>query len=104
MADNEVCYDCHSDDELTTEHRGQEISLFVDNEIFSRSVHMDMECIDCHSDADVEDFPHPEELEAVNCGECHDDELVDMFVQPSHGVVVGIGEAFRKIGGRKIVL
>ncbi len=84
MADNDACLDCHSDEDLTTERRGQKISLFVDDKIFSGSVHMDMECIDCHPDADVEDFPHPEQLTAVNCGECHDDERLD-FDAGIHG-------------------
>ncbi|MGB6338556.1 MAG: cytochrome c3 family protein, partial [Candidatus Aminicenantaceae bacterium] len=31
-----------------------------------------MECIDCHQDAAVEEFPHTEQLEKINCGMCHD--------------------------------
>ena len=69
---NEDCEACHSDPELATEHRGRTISLYVNFKRFARSVHGDAECIDCHQDADVEDFPHPETLEKVNCGICHD--------------------------------
>ena len=76
-ADNEVCLDCHSDEELTTEKRGREISLFLDESIFSKSVHADIECIDCHSEADVEDFPHEEVLKPVFCGDCHDDKQLN---------------------------
>jgi predicted CXXCH cytochrome family protein len=46
--------------------------MYVDFNRFSQSVHKDAECIDCHQDADVEEFPHPETLERVNCGMCHD--------------------------------
>lgn len=84
LADNEVCMDCHSDEELTTEKRGREISLFVDESVFGGSVHADMECIDCHSDADVEDFPHEEILQPVYCGDCHDDKQLN-FDAGIHG-------------------
>jgi len=69
---NEDCEACHSDPELTTERQGRTISLYVDFKRFSGAVHKDSDCIDCHQDADVEEFPHPEELERVNCGICHD--------------------------------
>jgi len=83
-ADNEVCMDCHSDEELTTEKRGRNISLFIDENIFGKSVHADIECIDCHPDADVEDFPHEEILEPVYCGDCHDDKQLN-FDAGIHG-------------------
>jgi hypothetical protein len=67
------CFDCHSDDTLTKTVRGQEVSLFVDEELYGSSVHGDMDCTDCHEDlADVED-EHEEELELVQCANCHDD-------------------------------
>ncbi len=69
---NEDCETCHSDPELTARRQGRTISMYVDFKRFSGSVHKDAECIDCHQDADVEEFPHPETLERVNCGICHD--------------------------------
>ena len=69
---NEDCEACHSDRELTTERRGRTVSLYVDFNRYGNSVHQGMDCIDCHQDADVEDFPHPEQLERVDCGICHD--------------------------------
>jgi hypothetical protein len=67
------CFDCHSDDTLTKEVRGSEISLFVDEDVFGKSVHGDLDCTDCHEDlAGVED-EHEEELQAVQCSNCHDD-------------------------------
>jgi predicted CXXCH cytochrome family protein len=69
---NDDCEACHSDPELTTKRQGRTISLYVDFKKYSESVHKDSECIDCHQDANVEDFPHPESLESVNCGMCHD--------------------------------
>jgi cytochrome b subunit of formate dehydrogenase len=69
---NEDCEACHSDPDLTTKRGGRTVSLYVDFQKFYESVHKDSECIDCHLDADVEEFPHPETLERVNCGICHD--------------------------------
>lgn len=72
------CFDCHSDDTLTKEMRGSEISLFVDEEVYGRSIHVDLDCTDCHEDlADVED-EHEETLQAVQCGNCHDDAAGDL--------------------------
>jgi len=79
-ADNEDCFDCHSDEDLDMERGGRTISVFVDEDVFTKSVHTDLECISCHEDADVEDFPHPEELEAVFCGNCHDDKQLNFDV------------------------
>jgi cytochrome b subunit of formate dehydrogenase len=82
--DNETCLDCHDDEEFETERNGRTISLHVDYAVFLRSVHGDLECIDCHVDADVEDLPHEEFLERVNCADCHDDVQAD-FDASIHG-------------------
>ncbi len=70
--ENDDCLLCHEDEGLTTGRNGREISLFVNPQMLENSVHTGMECITCHPDADVEEFPHPERLEPVNCGMCHD--------------------------------
>ena len=82
--DIESCMECHSDDELETERGVRKISLYVDQMIYQNSVHSDLECITCHADADVEDFPHPEQLEPVYCGDCHDQVQLDFEIS-SHG-------------------
>lgn len=76
---NEDCEACHSDPELKTERHGRAISLYVDFKRYSSSVHKDLDCVSCHQDADVEEFPHPEKLEMVNCGVCHEDADKDFF-------------------------
>jgi predicted CXXCH cytochrome family protein len=82
--ENDVCLDCHSDKGLSTTRKGQKISLYVDSNILAGSVHQKQSCIDCHPDADVEDFPHKERLAPVHCGNCHDDEQLE-FDQGIHG-------------------
>ncbi len=68
---NEDCETCHSDPDLTTERQGRTISLYIDSQKLAPSVHGRLNCIDCHRDAGVEEFPHPERLSAVSCGSCH---------------------------------
>jgi predicted CXXCH cytochrome family protein len=80
----EACLECHSDPGLTTERGGKQVSLFVNMKIMNNSVHKDQECVACHVDAAVEEFPHPEKLEPVNCGTCHDNAQVD-FAASIHG-------------------
>jgi cytochrome b subunit of formate dehydrogenase len=83
-AGNETCFECHSDRSLTKERRGVTVSLFVDDKLFLQSVHKNLECVDCHQDADVKEFPHPETLSRVACGNCHDDVQAD-FDASIHG-------------------
>jgi cytochrome b subunit of formate dehydrogenase len=83
-ASNEDCMECHEDNEMTMERGGREISVYVNIDQFKNSVHGEQECIDCHTDADVDDFPHEDELEKVYCGDCHDDVQLD-FNASIHG-------------------
>ncbi len=92
-ATNEDCAMCHSDPELTTERNGRTISLYINFDRFERSVHGELECVDCHSDADVEEFPHPEELEKVECGNCHSDEQEE-FDKGIHGIALKRGRPY----------
>jgi len=92
-ASNEDCQMCHSDPDLTTQRQGRTIPLFVDSEKFDQSVHRDLECVNCHYDADVEDFPHPERLEKVNCGNCHGDADEEFFAG-IHGTALKRGAPY----------
>ncbi len=92
-ASNEDCEACHSDPDLTTKRRGRTISLYVDFQKLSASSHKELDCIDCHLDADVEDFPHPEKLEMVNCGICHDDAEREFF-SGIHGIALKRGAPY----------
>ena len=77
LADNDVCYDCHSDKDLIKKLRGRTISLYIDQNQFSASVHADLECIECHTDVDPDDLPHVENLKQVYCGNCHEDKQLN---------------------------
>ena len=77
---NEDCLGCHSDKALTKIKKGKSVSLFVNNSIIGNSVHKNVKCISCHKDADVSEFPHPENLHAVDCGSCHKNALYQFSI------------------------
>lgn len=81
---NEDCAMCHDDPSLTTTRNGRQISRYIPGNILEKSVHSYLECVSCHTDAAVEDFPHPDTLQPVNCGECHDDAMTN-FLDGIHG-------------------
>ncbi len=68
----EGCLECHGEADLTrVNEAGVELSLFVDSTAYAASVHGDVSCVDCHTDA--EPVPHEARLMRVDCGLCHGD-------------------------------
>jgi len=85
------CFICHDDPDLAGEMHGSEVSMYVNPKTFGKSIHAELECIDCHTDLDgFEDFPHEDDLNEVDCGECHDD-ISSIYIQSLHGQAVEIG-------------
>ena len=68
---NDDCLTCHSDNTLTTEKNGKEISLFVDQKVFEHSAHGKLQCIACHIGFNIDDIPHKENIQPINCESCH---------------------------------
>jgi cytochrome b subunit of formate dehydrogenase len=70
--EDERCYRCHDDPELTGYRGDEEIPMFVDAGVVAASAHADLACIECHEDlAGSKRRRHPEDLEAVDCSACH---------------------------------
>jgi cytochrome b subunit of formate dehydrogenase len=69
----EDCLACHSDKSLTTEKKGKNVSLFVDQDVFHKSPHAKLVCIACHAGFDSGNIPHKEKIEPINCLTCHRD-------------------------------
>jgi len=67
------CLACHSDESLTTERRGREVSLYVDDAHFKGSVHEKLVCVACHTGFNPEELPHKANIRPVNCMTCHTD-------------------------------
>ena len=65
------CLACHSDRDLKAQN-GKAVSVNEDG--FVRSVHGDLECVDCHSQpGNYEDVPHFAVYRSVACSDCHED-------------------------------
>lgn len=84
------CMDCHEDDTLVKDRHGIPISLFIDYDLYGRSVHADEGCISCHEDVDPDDLPHEDNLARVDCSMCHDDPIEE-FERGRHGNALNRG-------------
>ena len=80
-----TCMECHSDSTLTGEKNGKEISLFINVNEFNKSVHSDLDCIDCHAGFNAENIPHKEgkDIARVDCSQCHD---TGKYSKSIHGI------------------
>lgn len=84
VEEDEECMMCHDDRTLTKEVNGRTISLFVNYRSHAISVHGKEGCTSCHSDVDVDDLPHEDVLEKVECDMCHDDQFAE-YERSLHG-------------------
>lgn len=87
------CLGCHSDETMTTDRAGKEISLYVDGAKFAESVHGKKGCTFCHEDAEVDGDEHPMPLARVSCGDCHDS-VEAVFSKSLHGKALTSGDEF----------
>jgi len=78
------CLECHSDKGLSFVKNQKKISLYVNVEKLSGSVHGDLDCTDCHDDLDESSLPHVKNPKPVDCGNCHDDVASELKKGP-HG-------------------
>jgi cytochrome b subunit of formate dehydrogenase len=82
---------CHSDPDLTGSRDGKEISVFVDEKVYRRSVHAEQECIVCHQDLAGAEMPHAEDVDPVDCSMCHDRQAED-HARSLHGRAAARGD------------
>ena len=78
---NDDCLMCHSDNTLTTEKNGKEVSLYVNQKVFDHSAHGNLKCVFCHIGFSPDDVPH-ENVQPVNCLTCHKAALVKHSFHP----------------------
>lgn len=81
---NDDCLICHDDPTLYSVTGSRRLSRYVKPDALLNSVHESIDCASCHQDAVVEDYPHPEKLQEVDCGFCHDEEK-ENFLLGVHG-------------------
>jgi thiosulfate reductase cytochrome b subunit len=87
--ENDDCLECHGDEDIEADtERGEELELYVEDEVLLSSVHEEQLCTDCHRGAqDFEDSPHNEgEALGLNCSGsgCHG-EVVTEYDRSIHG-------------------
>ena len=72
--DEHECLQCHSDPTLSkTNHAGQRIPLYIDEEVLNISAHRFIDCTTCHtSDPHADDTPLTKQSLAEKCGSCHE--------------------------------
>lgn len=89
---DEDCLLCHSDSELTkTDADGNEVSVFVDQAIFTASAHGTNTCFACHDDLTTD---HPDDSVApkpVSCARCHE-EHSESYGASVHGLALEGGD------------
>lgn len=83
---NKKCFECHGSREFKKRLKtGAEISLFIDEVEVSKSVHTDLECVNCHEDlSKVSVFPHRKIKSSVYCGKCHK-QRKELYLSSIHG-------------------
>jgi len=89
---NKICAFCHKKPELTGSRNGVEMSMHMDLDEYSKSMHGSLACVRCHADIDLEDLPHEEELSPATCTPCHD-EQVGKHAESRHGQAAKDGDA-----------
>jgi len=87
------CLSCHNDKELTMDKKGKTISLFVDENVYKKSVHSKLSCVTCHKGFSAEDIPHAENIKEVNCNSCHSDALTKHKFHPQILFTKGTGKS-----------
>ncbi len=85
------CLACHSDNALTTEVDGKQVSLYVDADKLKHSIHGGMfACVDCHTD--VKGPVHETTPKKVTCAQCHAD-AQEAYSHSLHSKAAKAGEA-----------
>ena len=71
---NSDCLACHGDPSMTGDVGGKTVSLYVDENKLSHTIHGSLfTCVDCHTD--VKEAVHSGTPKRVTCGQCHADAL-----------------------------
>jgi len=87
---NKDCMDCH-EAEFKPRKRGLAPEwIGVQPELFAKSVHGKLNCVDCH--ADITDMEHPSKLKPAQCATCHVD-ATTQFATSIHGMSHAMGSS-----------
>jgi cytochrome b subunit of formate dehydrogenase/uncharacterized protein with PIN domain len=91
--DNSDCLMCHGDKTLTKKVGKQLVSVYVDEQKLSISVHGKNACVGCHTDLAGKELPHGTPVAKANCGSCHPEEQ-KLHADSLHGQAISRGDPF----------
>jgi cytochrome b subunit of formate dehydrogenase len=85
---NTDCLDCHLDPSTTRKVDGKTVSLLFPTNVFDKSIHAKLDCIDCHTG--IKEAVHESKLPAPDCSSCHEKEGKD-YATSIHGLSHKLG-------------
>jgi predicted CXXCH cytochrome family protein len=94
--ENSDCLMCHEDKTLKGTKGGRAFSVYVNKNILSSSVHLKVDCIQCHVDLEGSDFPHTENVKRAKCNSCHE-EIQKLYDGSLHGKAYARGDRLAPI-------
>jgi cytochrome b subunit of formate dehydrogenase len=92
---NQDCFRCHGDPDLSTDRNGERISLYVDEQAYSASMHANTGCAQCHTDVTPSLRARPcttSVASSVDCGICHAERVAE-HSSGTHGRLAAQGVA-----------
>jgi cytochrome b subunit of formate dehydrogenase len=85
---NTDCLDCHLDPTTTRTIAGKEVALIFPTNAFNKSLHAQLDCIDCH--VGITDLVHESKLPPPTCTSCHEDAAKE-YATSIHGMSHALG-------------
>jgi cytochrome b subunit of formate dehydrogenase len=85
---NTDCLDCHLDPTTTRTIDGKEVALIFPTNAFNKSLHAQLDCIDCH--VGITDLIHESKLPPPTCNSCHEDAAAE-YATSIHGMSHALG-------------
>jgi cytochrome b subunit of formate dehydrogenase len=82
------CLDCHLDPATTRKVDGKVVSLIFPTNSFAKSVHSQLDCVDCHEG--IKELVHASKLPPPNCTGCHEKEGKE-YATSIHGLSHALG-------------
>ena len=82
------CLDCHLDPTTTRKVDGKVVSLIFPTNSFAKSVHSQLDCVDCHEG--IKELVHASKLPPPNCTGCHEQEGKE-YATSIHGLSHALG-------------
>ncbi|MBI2513013.1 MAG: cytochrome c3 family protein [Opitutae bacterium] len=90
LVPNSECMDCH-EAEFKARKKGQPKEwVGVKPEVFAKSVHGKLNCVDCH--ADIKESPHDSKVAPAQCASCHEKPTAQ-FATSIHGMSHKMGSS-----------